>query len=424
MSVEKVEALVVGAGQAGVAMSEHLSRNGIPHLVLERDRIAERWRTGRWDSLVANGPAWHDRFPGMEFDGDPDAFVPKEAVADYFVAYAEKIAAPIRCGVEVKQRRAQLTAGPAFASRPRRARIEAEYVVAATGPFQRPVFPRIVPEDAGHHPDAFRRLPQPRPASGRGGARRRRRRLGRADRRGAARRRTARLHLRRPARPPAAPLPRPRQRLVARRPQQVGRGGRPDHRARHLRGQRRLRRRDRRLPPPRGAGHDAPRPGRVVRRRRDDLRAGARGQPRDRRRQLSLGARRGRRLGRAQRPRPPGGAGGPRHGARSRLRDRSDPVARPRGGGDHLDRLGHRLRARLRLAAGRRLRRAGQAEAPARRLGRARGLFPRAAVAVAPRLVLHLGRLARRASSWPTTSPSSAATWRTARRRARETEVA
>ena len=64
MSIEKVDTLVVGAGQAGVAMSEHLSNNGVPHLVLERDRIAERWRTGRWDSLVANGPAWHDRFPG------------------------------------------------------------------------------------------------------------------------------------------------------------------------------------------------------------------------------------------------------------------------------------------------------------------------------------------------------------------------
>ena len=92
MPVEKVEVLVVGAGQAGVAMSEHLSRAGVPHLVLERARIAERWRTGRWDSLVANGPAWHDRFPGMDFPGDPEAFAPKEAVADYFVAYAEKFA--------------------------------------------------------------------------------------------------------------------------------------------------------------------------------------------------------------------------------------------------------------------------------------------------------------------------------------------
>lgn len=44
-------------------MSEHLRNNNIPHLILER------WRTGRWDSLVANGPAWHDRFPNLEFKG-------------------------------------------------------------------------------------------------------------------------------------------------------------------------------------------------------------------------------------------------------------------------------------------------------------------------------------------------------------------
>ena len=80
--IEKTtDTLVVGAGQAGVAMSEHLSTHGVPHLVLESKRIAEAWRTGRWDSLVANGPAWHDRFPGLEFDSDPDAFVPKEQAA-------------------------------------------------------------------------------------------------------------------------------------------------------------------------------------------------------------------------------------------------------------------------------------------------------------------------------------------------------
>ena len=99
-------------------MSEHLSKAGIPHLVLERDRIAERWRTGRWDSLVANGPAWHDRFPGLEFAGDPDAFAPKEQVADYFVAYAKQFDAPIRCGVEVTARSGATTAGPGSASRP------------------------------------------------------------------------------------------------------------------------------------------------------------------------------------------------------------------------------------------------------------------------------------------------------------------
>src|SRR5262245_26375260 len=106
MSIEKVDTLVVGGGQAGLAMSEHLSANGVPHLVLERYRIAERWRSERWDSLVANGPAWHDRFPGLKFsDVDPSVgpndFPPKETVADYFVAYAKKISAPIRCDVEV-----------------------------------------------------------------------------------------------------------------------------------------------------------------------------------------------------------------------------------------------------------------------------------------------------------------------------------
>ena len=85
MPVEKVDTLVVGGGQAGVAMSEHLSRCGVAHLVFERGRIAERWRSERWDSLVANGPAWHDRFPGMAFaDADPDAFIGKEKIADYF----------------------------------------------------------------------------------------------------------------------------------------------------------------------------------------------------------------------------------------------------------------------------------------------------------------------------------------------------
>ncbi len=149
MSVEQVDALVVGGGQAGLAMSEHLSSCAVPHLVLERHRIAERWRSERWDSLVANGPAWHDRFPSKEFSGiDPDAFAPKEVVADYFVAYADQIAAPVRCGVEVRAvRRSAGRLG--FRVETSDGAIEADNVVAATGPFQRPVIPAVLPEDAG-----------------------------------------------------------------------------------------------------------------------------------------------------------------------------------------------------------------------------------------------------------------------------------
>ncbi len=149
MAVEKVEALVIGAGQAGIATSEHLRDQGVPHLVLERGRIAERWRSARWDSLVANGPAWHDRFPNMEFrDLDPDGFAPKETVADYFVDYAGMIEAPVREGVEVTSV-VRNPDGPGFRAETSDGAIEATYVVAATGPFQTPVIPDVIPEDAG-----------------------------------------------------------------------------------------------------------------------------------------------------------------------------------------------------------------------------------------------------------------------------------
>ncbi|EJN02693.1 NAD(P)/FAD-dependent oxidoreductase [Herbaspirillum sp. YR522] len=143
--IESIDTLVIGAGQAGVAASEHLSRQNVPHVVLERDRIAERWRSCRWDSLVANGPAWHDRFPGMEFDIDPDGFPGKEAVADYFVAYAKRFNAPIRTGVDVK--RVQRREGqPGFLVRTSAGDFHARRVVVATGAFQRPVIPSIAPK--------------------------------------------------------------------------------------------------------------------------------------------------------------------------------------------------------------------------------------------------------------------------------------
>ncbi len=148
MPLEKVNTLVIGAGQAGIAMSEHLGKCGIGHLVVERDRIAERWRSHRWDSLVANGPAWHDRFPGMEFaKTGPDGFPGKEEVADYFVAYARMIKAPIRCGVDVQKVRRK-DKKPGFRAETSEGAIDAQNIVVATGPFQNPVIPPIVPSIA------------------------------------------------------------------------------------------------------------------------------------------------------------------------------------------------------------------------------------------------------------------------------------
>lgn len=142
-----IDTLIVGGGQAGIAMSEHLGRRGVAHLVLERHRIAERWRSERWDSLVANGPAWHDRFPNMEFDGlDPFSFAPKERIADYFEAYARQVNAPVRCGVEVRHVARE---GSGFRVETSDGVMTCRNLVAATGPFQKPLVPEVVPESLG-----------------------------------------------------------------------------------------------------------------------------------------------------------------------------------------------------------------------------------------------------------------------------------
>ncbi|MEM9581495.1 MAG: NAD(P)/FAD-dependent oxidoreductase [Pseudomonadota bacterium] len=149
MTTESVHTLVVGAGQAGIALSEHLSNNDVPHVVLEKNRVAEAWRSGRWDSLVANGPAWHDRFPNLEFQKDgPNDFASKENVADYLCDYAKMIKAPIRTGVAVTE--AKRNAGrPGFTVQTSDGAIEAQNIVTATGAFQHPVIPPLIAQDSG-----------------------------------------------------------------------------------------------------------------------------------------------------------------------------------------------------------------------------------------------------------------------------------
>lgn len=156
---EEIDVLVVGAGQSGLAASEHLSAQGIPHLVLERGAVAQRWRTQRWDSLVANGPAWHDRFPTLDFEGiGPDEFASRDDVVAYFERYRRQIDAPVRCGVDVESvdrvpGRRGFRVGTSEGS------IHATFLVVATGPFQHPAIPPIVPEMPGvaqMHSSAYR----------------------------------------------------------------------------------------------------------------------------------------------------------------------------------------------------------------------------------------------------------------------------
>lgn len=141
MPVENIETLIVGDGQGGLMMSAQLRQLGLSHVILERHRIAERWRTERWDALHANGPAWHDRFPDFPIAGfDPDGFATREQMVDYFTTYAAHIAAPVRCGVTVTALRRKPD-GTGFHAETSAGPIEAANAAAATGPFQRGVIP-------------------------------------------------------------------------------------------------------------------------------------------------------------------------------------------------------------------------------------------------------------------------------------------
>ena len=140
----RVNTVVVGAGQAGLAMSAHLRDANIDHVVLERDSIAERWRNARWDSLVMNGPAWPDRFPARNFDSDPGGFPGKDEVTRYFEDFAKQIAAPIHCGADVTSTIARPEGG--YRVETSKGSVQADHIVAATGPFQIPVIPTIVPD--------------------------------------------------------------------------------------------------------------------------------------------------------------------------------------------------------------------------------------------------------------------------------------
>jgi putative flavoprotein involved in K+ transport len=95
--MKRIDVLIVGAGQAGLAMSRELSRLGIDHVVVERGRVAERWRSERWDSLRLLTPNWHTRLPDYRYTGpDPDGFMSMPDIVAFLSGYADAIAAPVQ----------------------------------------------------------------------------------------------------------------------------------------------------------------------------------------------------------------------------------------------------------------------------------------------------------------------------------------
>jgi putative flavoprotein involved in K+ transport len=129
--MKRTHTIVIGAGQAGLAMSRCLLDRGVEHVVLERGRVAERWRSERWDSLRLLTPNWQSRLPGYRYSGaDPDGYMTVSEVVQYLAGYARSFAAP------VEQKTTVLSVEPAargYRVATDRGAWEAANVVIATG---------------------------------------------------------------------------------------------------------------------------------------------------------------------------------------------------------------------------------------------------------------------------------------------------
>jgi len=168
MSVEPgghYPAVVVGAGQAGLSVSWHLTRAGVRHVVLERTGIAHEWRDGRWDNFTLVTPNWHCRLPGYAYDGpDPDGFMTRDQVYAWVRGYADTFDAPVAEGVEVE--RIDRRADGVFVVTTTAGVVTADSVTSATGGYHRPITPEwaaqlpdTVVQTHSHHYRNARQLP-------------------------------------------------------------------------------------------------------------------------------------------------------------------------------------------------------------------------------------------------------------------------
>ncbi len=134
-SMELVDTIVIGGGQAGLSVSHELTRHGVEHVVLERGRVGQSWRD-RWDSFCLVTPNWSVQLPDGAYDGgDPDGFMPRDELVAFLDLYASRSGTPIREGVEVRSLEAALAQG--FVARTSAGDLRARRVVLATGAYQR-----------------------------------------------------------------------------------------------------------------------------------------------------------------------------------------------------------------------------------------------------------------------------------------------
>jgi putative flavoprotein involved in K+ transport len=152
------EVVVVGAGQAGLAMGYFLARQGRSFVILDAaDSIGAAWRT-RWDSLTLFTPRRYSGLPGLPFPGDPEGYPTRDEVITYLKQYAQTFDLPI----ELNSRARRLSSDDGrFHLEVDREAITADQVVVATGPFQMPFVPefasRLAPDVLQVHSTEYRR---------------------------------------------------------------------------------------------------------------------------------------------------------------------------------------------------------------------------------------------------------------------------
>jgi len=154
--IERIESIIIGAGQAGCSLSYYLNQAGREHILLEKStQVADAWRNRRWDSFTLVTPNWTFQLPGAEYDGpDPHGFMPKSEIVRRFEQYEQDHHFPIRYSTEVTR------IEPAdhhyrYRLLTRDATIESRNVILATGQFQQ----AKIPSFAAHLPPDILQIP-------------------------------------------------------------------------------------------------------------------------------------------------------------------------------------------------------------------------------------------------------------------------
>jgi putative flavoprotein involved in K+ transport len=141
-ATEHHDVVVIGAGQAGLSISWHLTERGIDHVVLERDTIAHEWRDTRWDNFTLVTPNWQCVLPGYRYDGpDPHGFMPRDEVYAWVRGYADSFDPPVCEHVEVTE--VTVAPGGGFDIETTSGALQCDHVVVAAGGYHLPAIPRF-----------------------------------------------------------------------------------------------------------------------------------------------------------------------------------------------------------------------------------------------------------------------------------------